>query len=263
LHVRENAVRKPRDDLNGGTARTDTEADLAQALADRDRNRADLDAANEALDRGRAREAVLVSEIQHRVRNTLAIVRSIFSRTVDNADSLDHAADHFRGRLDTIARYQLREMSPAGFDLENMVRDALLMYAVVDDPRVEIRGPQVALNLRAAETIGLVLHELATNSIKFGILSPSYERGALHLYWATEDDTLSFEWNESGIVVVAIAPLRSGFGREYAEQAIPYQLGGESMLDIGPGYLRCAFSIPMAGNITVQEPLGRQGVVKE
>jgi two-component sensor histidine kinase len=244
-HTRENTVSKPPGDANARAERPGMRGEL-------DRARTDLDAANAALYSSRGRIDALDAELQHRVRNILTVVRSIFSRTVETADTLEHVSTHFTGRLDTLARYQLRDASAAGFDLENMILDTLMTYASLEHPRVEIEGPEVRLNGRMAESIGLALHELATNSIKFGMLSPATDRGTLRIRWETRQGVLRFEWQESGIVVMSAAPLPMGFGREFIEQGLPYQLGGETSFELSAGHLRCTFDIPLRGQNGVE-----------
>lgn len=231
-------------------AATDAQAELTQLRAELERARASLEAADRALDASKVRAKALDAELQHRVRNILAVVRSVFSRTVENAETLEHASDHFRGRLDTLARYQLRAGSSTGFDLEEIIHDTLMTYAVLDHPRVEVEGPEVRLNGRTAESVGLALHELVTNAIKFGMLSSSSERGALSVRWETREDRLSLEWTETGIAILATAPLRIGFGREYIEQGMPYQLGGETSFELSAGRLRCTFDIPFRDQLS-------------
>jgi two-component sensor histidine kinase len=215
---------------------------------------AELDLAKEAIVAGKAREAALHAELQHRVRNILAVVRSIFSRTVDTTESVEHVGDHFRGRIDALALYQIGATLPAGYYLEDMVRDALIVYAVGDDPRVAIGGPEVRLEQRVAESIGLALHELVTNSIKFGALSTSDGPGRLTIEWRMEKNLLSFDWIETGISILSAAPRRVGFGREYLEQALPYQLGGSSRFDLTAGRLACNLSIPLKRDAILLEP---------
>jgi two-component system CheB/CheR fusion protein len=201
----------------------------------------DLDEARRALRTAREREAILRNELSHRVRNILAVTRSIFSRTIETADSLDHVSDHFRGRLDALARYHGRVASlpDADFDLEDMVRDEMLAVRSADDDRVEVAGPDVRLSNRRAETMGLALHELTTNSVKFGVLGHSEGPGELRISWSVEGEFLDFTWRERGVAIVASAPLPIGFGREFIEQALPYQLDAETSFSIVPGGLDC------------------------
>ncbi len=214
--------------------------------------RLQLAAAQRALARSEAlrresedREAMLAAELQHRVRNMVAIIRSVFARTADTATSLEEAADHFRGRLDTVARHQSQfTRNPAGtIDLETLFRDELLGFGFSDGEQVTIEGPMVRLPYKTAEMIGLTIHELATNSVKFGALSG--DKGQLAIAWSSGPDApVAIEWRESGVGVVAAAPMRMGFGREYVEQALPYQLKATTSFELRPGGLLCRISLP-------------------
>ena len=92
--------------------------------------------------------------------------------------------------------------------------------------------------------LALAVHELATNSVKFGALSGG--GGRLAVRWsiaAEEPRRLSIEWIETGVAVVAAAPIHSGFGREYIEQALPYQLDATTSFELRPGGLTCRISL--------------------
>jgi two-component sensor histidine kinase len=212
-----------------------------------------LDIARVALDRAaaqrrddRERETLLRNELLHRVRNVLAIVRSIFARTVENGGSLEEVANHFHGRLDALARYQVaRALFPGGgFDLEDMVREELQGFQFGADPRISIEGPPLCLSFDAAELVGLAIHELATNSIKFGALSGDEGKAALVVRWTQEPDWIGFEWLESGVPIPASIDGHIGFGREYIEEALPYQLNAETSFALRFGGLHCTIRIP-------------------
>ena len=202
-------------------------------------------------DRRRAeeRQRLLMAELQHRVKNILAVVRSITSRTVDSSRDLDDFSAHFDGRLGALARTQTVLARRAGedLDLENMVREELLSHAVRDQA-IEVGGPPVLLHHKAAETFGLVLHELATNAVKYGALvAPS---GKVAVNWRVLDGedggTLSFDWRETGVALIDPNPSRRGFGRELIEHGLPYDLpGAESSLSFAAGGLQCAIELPM------------------
>lgn len=185
----------------------------------------------------------------HRARNTLAIVRSVFARTTETAASPQHAIDHFQGRLDALARYHSRFASVRanGFSLETMVCDELLVFAFGDDPRVALSGPDVQLDHGAAEMIGLTLHELTTNSVKFGVLSDTDGRGRIAIRWSVTDNHVTFEWAESGVSILTFAPIPTGFGREFIEQALPYQLGAQTEFSIRPGGISCRIHFELKG----------------
>jgi two-component sensor histidine kinase len=219
-------------------------AELQVQLAEAHRELANAERDRQAA---RDREALLRNELQHRIRNMLAIIRSIFSRTVAAGGSLDDVADHFRGRLDAIARYQTAlSLDPrATIDFEQIVRDELHSFQFGDDPRIRISGAEVRLVPDVAQMIGLALHELVTNSIKFGVLATLEERGRLEMSWIMAGARLRFIWLETGVPVLSPAPLRRGFGREFIEQALPYQIGAETRFELRPGGLFCEIVVPL------------------
>lgn len=212
---------------------------LAEALQE-------LRRSDELRQASKLREAALERELQHRVRNMLAKIRLLFSRTMDSADSLEEATDHFRGRLDTLSKYHGEvTRSPTGtIDLETLVLDELLNFGAGADSHVSVEGPAVALSHDMAENVGMAVHELATNAMKFGALSE--RNGHLDVRWQVSREPsrrLSLEWRESGIAIVASAPLHSGFGREFIEQALPYQLNADTSFELRPGGLLCRISM--------------------
>lgn len=199
------------------------------------------------VEQDRDREALIAGEVQHRLRNMIAVVRSIFSRTVENATSLEDMADHFRGRLDALARYQTGLTADAAgtYDLETMIWDELMVYAVKDDFRIDIAGDAISLDEYLARPIGMALHELITNSIKFGVLSSSDETGKLVVHWQVDGGVLTFHWKESEVPIVSAQPIRGGFGRQYIEQALPYELGAATSFAVVPGGVDCTITVPL------------------
>jgi len=222
-------------------------ADLRQQLADACRELAEGALERQEL---RDREAQLRHELHHRVRNTLATVRSIFSRTVNTSASLEQLADHFSGRLEAISRFQpiwsLESADHRGaFDLEHMLRDELHSFRFGDDPQIVIKGPEVRLQTDVAQLLGLAFHELVTNSIKFGVLAARDDRRRLVVSWTLHDDRLRILWRESGVSVITSAPMPRGFGREFIEEALPYQLAAETSFELRPGHVSCLIEIPL------------------
>jgi two-component sensor histidine kinase len=191
------------------------------------------------------REQQLRDELQHQVRNMLAIIRSISSRTAALGQSMEDASDHFRGRLDALSRFQSsRAASPHGANyLEDLVRDELQSFEF--DDRIEIEGDELAVPHDVAQVLGLALHELATNSIKFGALSRTDDRTSVKIRWVSRDGALVLTWQESGVAVLSAVPVRRGFGREFIEDALPYQLGATTVFEMKPGGLSCSISIPL------------------
>lgn len=202
----------------------------------------------DALDASRVRERALTYELQHRVRNMLAVIRTIYRRMLNGKTSHDEFAFHFEDRLDAIGRYQadIAGVTSGGIELEDMVRDELLNVRCTDGPKCTIIGPSVRLSAKWLELMGLALHELAINSVKFGALC--YD-GTLHIEWSVTAEggqsVLDFHWKESGIGLLSAAPRIRGFGQELIEEALPYQFGATTSFEFKPGGLECSIILPL------------------
>ena len=174
----------------------------------------------------------------------LAIMRSVFARTVEKGVSLEDVAAHYQGRFDTISPFLLEPAAgnEEGYDLETLISDELLRYPVGGDDNVEISGPFERLPLPIAQPIALALHELVTNAVKFGALETP-RQGRLTIDWWRDNGDLVLRWRETGVSIVRSAPLPFGFGREFIEQGLPYQIGAETSFGIEPGGVVCLIRI--------------------
>ena len=223
-------------------------AELAAANADLLASRYEMGKLREALEAAATRENLLAYELQHRVRNMLAVIRSILRRTHEGGASQDEFAEHFDGRLRAVTRYQVEiaGLRSGGIELEDMVRDELLEVNCVDGPNCTITGPPVRLSDKSAELIGLALHELATNAVKFGAL---YHGGTLNVEWSLAgppaEARLHIRWKETGVPLLAAAPRPRGFGQDLIEEALPYQLGATTSFDFRPGGFDCSIEFPL------------------
>jgi len=203
------------------------------------------------------RQKLLLADLQHRVRNILAVVRSVASRTAETSADLEDFASHFDGRLDTLARTQnvLTRSTTATVELEELVRDELLALALLDDSQIAVNGPPVRLRQRAAEVFALALHELATNALKYGALSTP--KGRLSVEWrvfnTSAGQRLSLDWRESGVKVLDAMPQRVGFGRDLIERGLPFELGAATSLEFGRGGVRAAIEVPVTEEFGVLE----------
>lgn len=208
----------------------------------------EVDRLRGAVAASREREKALIHEVQHRVTNMLAVIRSVFRRSRESGASQDEFAEHFEGRFDAIARYQsyVDEVGSPGIDLEDMLRNELMEGDCLDGPRCKLSGPPVYLRQKSAELMGLVIHELTTNSIKFGALAHG---GDLLVDWSIEqheaDLFLHFSWSETGVSVTTVAPRPSGFGIQLIEEALPYQLGATTNFTFKPGGIECSIALPL------------------
>lgn len=193
-----------------------------------------------------ARQGVLHAELQHRVRNMLAVVRSIITHTSETSPDLRTFAAHLSGRLAAIARAETAAARMPGqpVELEDLVRDELLAAAADGEQLAEIAGPPVPLHGKMVGSLGLALHELATNAVKYGALSET--GGRLAARWTLENEAdgrwVRLEWWESG-VTVADDPAEAGFGWKLILHGLPYDLGARTSLDLGENGLHCRIAV--------------------
>ncbi|MEP7246240.1 MAG: HWE histidine kinase domain-containing protein [Gammaproteobacteria bacterium] len=195
------------------------------------------------------RYELMLAATEHRVRNSLSLIRSLIRRTSSHRPFDDDYASHLEGRIDALSRTQTLVMRgpDAGVDLEELVTAELLAH-VAREPRARVGGPAVRLKSRAAETLGLALHELATNAVKFGALSVPH--GQITVSWTRETQwetpSVQLRWIESGVSIDPSAQRRKGFGLEVLERTLPYELRGASTLQFEDGGVRCTIDIPLS-----------------
>lgn len=199
-------------------------------------------------DRTGYRSRELANEVEHRVRNHLAVIRSIIRRTGEATIDPDSFA-HLQGRIDAYARVQSRIRfwgDDGGLDLALLIEDELLAQSMREGDELTIDGPDVSLTAKAAETIGLAVHELAMNAVKFGAVCVDGAR--VDVRWVVaENDTrlLLFTWSETGMALDE-APVRGdGFGMETLLQSLPYDLGAETAMEFRPEGVLFTMSVPL------------------
>ena len=158
---------------------------------------------------------------------------------------------HLEGRIDAFARVQaaVTRDPTSGLDLEMLIASTLLDFGAREGERVRsIVGPQVRLQPKAAETLALALHELATNAIKYGALSA--ERGQISVEWSLDgvdgESQLVLRWIETGVNLSGERPRRRGFGTEMIERTLAYDIGGEASLRFERDGLHCMIALPAA-----------------
>jgi PAS domain S-box-containing protein len=203
-------------------------------------------------------QAVLLAELQHRVRNIMAIIQSITARTAKNVDSVADYASLMAGRLYTLARVQtlLTRGANVGIGISTLVHDELNAQAQHEE-QFDANGPDVILSPKAAEILTLAVHELTTNALKYGALATS--SGRIRIHWAVIEKHgapwLSFDWSETAAPErpVPSAPHRRGFGSELIEARIPYELNGSGRMSIEPRGARCHLEFPLKEGASILE----------
>jgi len=208
----------------------------------------ELKLAEDALRDSEQHQRLLLGELQHRVRNSLAVVRSIARRTADNSDTVQTMLGHFQGRLDAFSRVQAAlTRNPDGkVDLASLIEDELIAHAAKEGDQIEIEGPDILLSQRPAERISLAVHELTTNAVKHGALMNG--NGRLSVRWAKDGDALLLTWVEGGVPVPEGGRRRQGFGMELLLHSLPYDLQGETKVDFTPDGLHFELRMPLDGN---------------
>ena len=195
-----------------------------------------------------AQTRLLRADLENRVRNVLAVIRSVGTRSAARAPTLEQFLLHFEGRIDAIGRSQLAATRDGEISFELLLREELLAQTILEGDGVTIEGMDVAISLEQAEALALAIHELAVNAVKFGPLGGS--GGSLTVRWWVEGGAdalaLTIDWRERCVSPIAAAPPdRSGFGFAYIERALPFQLNAETTLDIGVHGLSCRISVPL------------------
>jgi two-component sensor histidine kinase len=202
--------------------------------------------------RAEASQHLLLEELNHRVKNTLAMVQSIASQTLRATPAAERFPEAFQSRLQALAQAHdlLTKGQWRGASLHE-VAEVTLNPHTTPGGRVKISGPPVALSPGIAVSLHLALHELATNAAKYGALS--VEQGEVKLQWAVTGDiqpALRIEWGESGGPAV-VPPQRRGFGSRLIERGLAHEVDGEVDLTFSPKGVVCRVIVPLSSRVAV------------
>ena len=185
--------------------------------------------------RGETLHDLLIEELNHRVKNTLAILQAIAVQTFRSASKAERGT--FEGRLGALAEAHnlLSRERWQGSELQDVVGRVLQPYLLNSPGRIRMLGPKVPLSPRLAVVLSMIVHEIATNAAKYGALSN--EAGTVALDWEVTTEggkrKLRLIWAEAGGPPVT-APVRRGFGSRLIERSARDQLGGEATVDFLP-----------------------------
>jgi PAS domain S-box-containing protein len=190
------------------------------------------------------RQALLVNELNHRVKNTLALVQGLALQSFRDDRAPAEARTTFQHRLAALAAAHdlLTRESWEGATLRGLAEGAL-GHLSGQERRVEIEGPDVTLGPKAAVSLVMALHELSTNASKYGAMSAP--GGTVRVRWQVEGDRLRLEWRESGGPQVE-APSRRGFGLRMIERALAADLAGRVAMEFEPEGLVCRIEASLA-----------------
>ena len=192
-------------------------------------------------------QQLLVGELSHRVKNTLAVVQSIAAQTLRHSNSLESFGEAFQGRLQALAGANdaVIDGSWKGVTLRHIVQRALRPFGV--DRQVALAdGPDIDLRPQACLALAMILHELATNAVKYGALS--VPAGLVSIAWRIEpggkEKMIAIDWAERDGPRVE-TPSRRGQGTRFIERSIAYELKGKASVAFDPDGLRAALAFPL------------------
>ena len=189
-------------------------------------------------------QSLLIAELNHRVKNVLALIRSLVRQSSQNSASIEEFTHDLERRIRALAfaHDQLNQVGWRGAPLRQLLDAEVDAWAGAAGARVSLEGPGVTLGSRAYQALALVFHEMMTNAAKYGGLSRP--GSSLSVSWELgPDGELDIRWREAGGPPVS-KPERRGFGTVIIEQTVPFELGGVSRVDYEPDGVVGRFVIP-------------------
>ncbi len=234
-----------------------TEGDIAIADATqnylRDVVLRHTEATAEERKRTEVRRKLVNEELNHRVKNILALTKSVVEQSKAGASSVEGYAAAVVGRLQALgfAHDQITKDGGGG-DLRKLLESEVAAYGGANSKgRTVLEGPAVKLNARAYSSMALVVHELATNAAKYGSLSS--DTGSVRAAWALRaNGDCEIVWEERGGPLTG-TPTRTGFGSTLIGRVIPFDLGGEAVVEYPPEGVTARFVIPARHLVAVAE----------
>ena len=200
------------------------------------------------------RQHLLMREVDHRAKNALAVAQAVVELTKETEPTAFKRA--VVGRVSAIARTHslLADQRWTGVDFRRLVSEELAPYATERPGHVVLDGPSHVLPPAAAQLIGLVVHELATNAAKYGALKG--DDGSLSVRWSVDaEGALKFDWTETAVLEAPLRPPeRHGFGLRLLDQTISRQLGGAWTTDWTASGLAFAMTLPLQSPEAEPEP---------
>ena len=200
--------------------------------------------------RAEEHQRLLTGELQHRVKNTLALVQAMASQTFRDAPDLGAAREAFAARLISLGRAHdiLTQSSWTEAPIAQIVEGSLAVHRGFGTSRIRASGPDVPLAARPALALALALHELATNAAKYGALSNG--SGTVDLRWhivhEAGEPRFRLTWSEQDGPPILAQPTRRGFGSRLIERSFAAEVGGEVRLTYAPTGLTCRLEAPLA-----------------
>jgi len=205
----------------------------------------EVEARTRSLQESTARQQMLMSELDHRVKNNIAAIMSLADQTLASTQDPTAFREAFIGRLRAMARTHesLSTTKWGGAQLHTIVALTLEPYQEPDIERVTIDGSDLRLDAKASNAVCLAIHELATNSVKYGSLS--VPEGSIQLSWSEDEHGAQITWVEQNGPPVR-PPERPGFGTLLIQGMISHDIDGRITIDYREAGLVCRMQIPLS-----------------
>ncbi len=209
-----------------------------------------IDAANHERMKAYERDQLLMAELDHRVKNTLANIQALVSQTSRSADSLSSFVKGLDGRIHSMAKAHslLTQSRWEGASITGLLNEELNPYGMSGSV-VSLDGPNVMLTPKSALALSLAIHELVTNAAKYGALCNHGGRVAVKWHLAAERGIV-LSWSETEGPIVQ-PPIRRGFGSRLIEQALAMETGGYAMIRYEPSGVLCDIVLPPSSIVAI------------
>ena len=187
-------------------------------------------------------QRLLLNELNHRIKNTLATVQAIAGSTIRASRTMDDFQQAFYGRIASLSKTHslLTDNEQRFVPLRHLLKNELEIYEDGEGQRIILSGPEVMLPAHVSVSFAMAMHELTTNALKYGALSVL--AGLLRVSWTLEGNRLSMRWEEFN-VPIARQPTRVGFGSQLLRRLLPHQLGAQVDMKFAPDGLKADISI--------------------
>lgn len=209
-----------------------------------------IEAASRERAQAHERDKLLMAELDHRVKNTLANIEALVTQSSRSAGSVTAFVDGLGKRIRSMAKAHslLTQSRWEGVSVDGMLRKELEAYGPASGV-ISMVGDDAVLTPKSALALSLALHELATNAAKYGAFS--VPTGHVAVKWQVRDDGgLGLSWTESGGPPV-VPPTRRGFGSSLIERALTLETGGRATIDYRPGGVVCDIVLPRASLVAL------------
>jgi light-regulated signal transduction histidine kinase (bacteriophytochrome)/CheY-like chemotaxis protein len=190
------------------------------------------------------KQELLIAELNHRVRNILNLIRGLINQSKGDAKDVDNFAEIVGGRISSLAMAHdnITKGNWSSAPLSELIDSEAQAYLAGECDRLEINGPEAKVTPEAYTVLALVIHEMITNSAKYGSLSDSTGHLKIEVRRGDTGD-LEILWRESGGPPVK-PPKRRGFGSTIIERSLPHELGGEASIEYKLEGVRARFCVP-------------------